>query len=115
MDKDDEERSMDFIGKQVEKAKQDTKEDESETSKTPLIHPKNDAPLILDIKLKPKPKLLPMLNIKQEKIKNQDIKDISVLNKLTDEKDEKRKICNNDQPNQSKFMKKFKSDNPPTI
>lgn len=111
MDKDDEERLMDFIEKQVEKAKQDTKEEESETSKTPLMRPENDAPLVLDIKLKPKPKLLPVFNVKQEKIKREDLsKDKPVPSKSTNEKDEKRKICND---KETKFTKKFKSDDPP--
>ncbi|EFN76808.1 hypothetical protein EAI_16453 [Harpegnathos saltator] len=72
MDKDDEERLMDFIEKQIQRAKQDIKEEENETSKIPLTRPENDAPLVLEIKLKPKPKFLPILNMKQ-KIRNEDI------------------------------------------
>ncbi|EFN79805.1 hypothetical protein EAI_11011 [Harpegnathos saltator] len=72
MDKDDEERLMDFIEKQIQRAKQDIKEEENETSKIPLTRPENDAPLVLDIKLKPKPKFLSILNMKQ-KIKIEDI------------------------------------------
>lgn len=87
MDKDDEERLMDFIDKQIERAKQDTKEEEGETSKTPLMRPENDAPLVLDIKLKPKPKLLPVLEIKQEKIKNEDSQSKSVSSKSIGEKE----------------------------
>lgn len=113
MDKDDEERLMDFIGKQVEKAKQDIKEEENETFKTPLVRPENDAPLILDIKLKPKPKLLPILDMKQTKLKSEDIsKDIFVTNQSTDEKDEKQKIYNDQE---TRSMKKFKSNNLPAI
>lgn len=112
MDKDDEERLMDFIGKQVEKAKQDTKEEENETSKTPLMRPENDIPLILDIKLKPKPKLLPIPNIKQDKVKNEVSEDTSVSSKSSDDKDEKRKIYNDQQ---TRSMKKFKSDNSPPL
>lgn len=108
MDKDDEERLMDFIDKQIERAKQDTKEEEGETSKTPLIRLENDEPLVLDIKLKPKPKLLPVLEIKQ-KIKSEDSK--SVSSKSISEKDEKLKRSNDD--NETKSVKKLKSDNSP--
>lgn len=111
MDKDDEERLMDFIDKQIEKAKQDTKAEEGETSKTPLMRPENDTPLILDIKLKPKPKLLPVLEIKQEKIKSEDSQNKSVSNKSISEKDEKPKRSSDDE---TKSVKKLKSDdNPP--
>lgn len=112
MDKDDEERLMEFIDKQIEKAKQDTKEEEGETSKTPLMRPENDTPLILDIKLKPKPKLLPVLEIKQEKIKSEDSK--SVSSKSISEKDEKLKRSNDN--NETEPVKKLKSDdNSPAI
>lgn len=113
MDKDDQERLMDFIEKQVERAKQDAKEEESETFKTPLMRPENDTPLILEMKLKPKPKLLPVLNIKQEKIKTENIDEETLApSKSTDEKIEKRKIYSNDKD--TKSTKKFKSDsNPP--
>lgn len=83
---------MDFIEKQVERAKQDTKEDENETSSTPLIRPENDAPLVLDIKLKPKPKLLSTCNIKQETIRSENISEKKpVSSESIDEKDKKRK------------------------
>lgn len=112
MDKDDEERLMDFIDKQIERAKQDTKEDEGETSKIPLMRPENDTPLVLDIKLKPKPKLLPVLEIKQEKIKSEDSQSKSVSSKSVNEKDEKLKRSNND--NETESSKKLKTDdNPP--
>lgn len=109
MDKDDEEREMEFIEKQIERAKQDVKEDEGETFKTPLLRPENDAPLVLDIKLKPKPKLLPAINIKQEEMKNE--KDC-VSNKLFDEKAGKPKRSNND--NETESAKKLKTENSPT-
>lgn len=108
MDKDDEERLMDFIDKQIERAKQDTKDEEGETSKTPLMRPENDAPLILDIKLKPKPKLLPVLEIKQEKIKSEDNQ--SKSSKSIDEKNEKLKRSNDD--NKTESVKKLKSNDP---
>jgi len=99
---------MDFIDKQIEKAKQDTKEKEGETSKTPLMRPENDTPLILDIKLKPKPKLLPVLEIKQEK--SEDNKSIS--SKSINEKSEKLKRSSDD--NEIESVKKLKSnDNSP--
>lgn len=101
MDKDDEERLMDFIDKQIERAKQDTKEEEGETSKTPLTRPENDEPLVLDIKLKPKPKLLPVLEIKQEK-KSKDSQSKS------SEKNKTLKRSNDD--NETKLVKKLKSD-----
>ncbi|KYM95391.1 PREDICTED: DNA/RNA-binding protein KIN17 [Cyphomyrmex costatus] len=114
MDKDDEERLLDFIDKQIERAKQDTKDEEGETSKTPLMRPENDAPLILDIKLKPKPKLLPVLEVKQEKIKNEDSQNKSVSSKLINEKNEKLKRSNDD--NKTESIKKLKSsDDSPAI
>lgn len=103
MDKDDEERLLDFIDKQIERAKQDTTEEEGETSKTPLMRPENDTPLVLDIKLKPKPKLLPVLEIKQEKIKSEDSQ-----SKSKSEKDGKLKRSNDNDETGS--VKKFKSD-----
>lgn len=106
MDKDDEERLLDFIDKQIERAKQDTKEQEGETSKTPLTRPEDDVPLVLDIKLKPKPKLLPVLEIKQEKSENSQSK--SVSSKSINEKDEKLKRSNDN--NDTKLVKKLKSD-----
>lgn len=111
MDKDDEERLMDFIEKQVERAKQDTKE-ESETSSTPLMRPENDAPLVLDIKLKPKPKLLPVSSLKQEKAKSESISEVKpVSSRLVDEKDKKRKRYGDDKETES--TKKIKDDNNP--
>lgn len=64
MDKDDEERMMEFIEKQVEKGQQETS-GPSETFKEPLTRPENDTPLVLNIKINKKPKLLPI--IKEEK------------------------------------------------
>lgn len=109
MDKDDEERLMDFIDKQIERAKQDTKEEEGETSKTPLMRPENDAPLILDIKLKPKPKLLPVLEIKQKKIKNEDSQVKSDSSKSISVKEEKLKRSIDD--DETKYIKKLKINN----
>lgn len=113
MDKDDEERLMDFIDKQIEKAKQDTKEDEGETFKTPLIRPENDTPLVLDIKLKPKPKL-PVLEIKQEKIKSEDSNQNKLVSSKSiserDEKDEKKKLKRFIDGNEAESAKKLKSD-----
>lgn len=106
MDKDDEERLMDFIDKQIERAKQDSKEEEGETSKTPLIRPENDTPLVLDIKLKPKPKLLPVLEIKQEKVKSEDSQSKSVSSKSISKKDEKLKRFNDDETESVKKLKK---------
>lgn len=108
MDKDDNERLMDFIGKQIERAKQDAKEEENEISKIPLIRSENDAPLILDIKLKPKLNFLPIINVKQEKIKNESTnQDKSVLSKSVDEKNRKLKKAIDD--NEIKPAKKLKS------
>ncbi|KAL6267768.1 hypothetical protein P5V15_000837 [Pogonomyrmex californicus] len=108
MDKDDEERLMEFIDKQIEKAKQDSKEEEGETSKIPLMRPENDTPLVLDIKLKPKPKLFPVIDIKREKIKNEDNQSKPVLSKSVNEKDEKSKRSNDDSETGS--VKKLKGD-----
>ncbi|XP_078036406.1 kin17 DNA and RNA binding protein [Augochlora pura] len=70
MDKDDEERMMEFIEKQVEKGQQEGS-GQMETFKEPLTRSDADAPLVIEMKLNPKPKLL--LNpIKQEKDKNKD-------------------------------------------
>ncbi|XP_012227745.1 DNA/RNA-binding protein KIN17 [Linepithema humile] len=110
MDKDDNERLMEFIGKQIERAKPDEKEEESETFKTPLIRPENNVPLVLDIKLKPKLNFLPVINIKQEKIKNENTnQDKSMLNKSVDEKDRKLKRVTDD--TEMKSAKKLKSNN----
>ncbi|KOC60045.1 DNA/RNA-binding protein KIN17 [Habropoda laboriosa] len=75
MDKDDEERMMEFIEKQVEKGQQ---EDSglSETFKEPLTRPENDTPLVLEMKINKKPKLLPI--IKQEKRSKSSISSESV-------------------------------------
>ncbi|XP_020294238.1 DNA/RNA-binding protein KIN17 [Pseudomyrmex gracilis] len=106
MDKDDEEREMDFIEKQIERAKQVAKKDEDEICKTPLLRPEKDTPLVLDIKLKPKPKLLPV--IKQEEIKNE--KD-NGSSKLFHEKAEKSKRFNSN--NETASAKKLKIDSSP--
>ena len=63
MDKDDEERMMEFIEKQVEKGQQETS-GQDETTKEPLTRFDNDTPLVLNMKINKKPKLLPI--IKQE-------------------------------------------------
>lgn len=68
MDKDDQERLMDFIEKQVEKGKQEARE-EAEAAKIPLTRSETDAPLVIEMKLNHKPKLLPPTSIKQEKVK----------------------------------------------
>ncbi|XP_015588190.1 DNA/RNA-binding protein KIN17 [Cephus cinctus] len=52
MDKDDEERMMDFIEKQVERGRQDG--DSNDAFKVPLVRPEDDKPLVLELKLKPK-------------------------------------------------------------
>ncbi|CAK9827728.1 DNA/RNA-binding protein KIN17 [Anthophora retusa] len=64
MDKDDEERMMEFIEKQVEKGQQEGS-GSSDSFKEPLTRPDNDTPLVLDMKINKKPKILPI--IKQEK------------------------------------------------
>ncbi|XP_029679893.1 DNA/RNA-binding protein KIN17 [Formica exsecta] len=117
MEKDDEERMMDFIEKQIERerTKHDVQEEENETFKIPLIRSENDAPLVLDIKLKPKPKLIPVFNIKQEK-KDENIskQDKPGSSKSLDEKDGKSKRSNHD--NETGSVKKLKIDNnPPAI
>lgn len=105
---------MDFIGKQIERTKHDIQEEENETFKTPLMRSENDAPLVLDIKLKPKPKLLPVINIKQERKSENSSQDKPVSSKSLDEKDEKLKRANHD--NETRSVKKLKSDNnPPAI
>lgn len=112
MDKDDEERLMDFIEKQVERAKQDATEEENETFKTPLMRAEDDTPLVLDMKLKPKPKLLPVMNMKQ-KIKSEDTSE-EKPSKSMDVKDKKQKRPNDDKETGS--TKKFKDyDSPSTM
>lgn len=114
LDKDDEARLMDFIEKQVEKAKEGTKEEESETFKTPLMRPENDTPLVLDIKLKPKPKLLPIFNIKQEKIQTEDFEqEKATSSKSINEKSEKQKRSNDSR--EMKYVKKIKSENDSSV
>lgn len=108
MDKDDEERLMDFIEKQIEKTKPNVQEEKNDT-KTPLMRSENDAPLVLDIKLKPKPKLLPVFNIKQEiKSENFNNQDIPISSKSLDETDKKSKRSNDEE---TVSVKKLKSDN----
>lgn len=68
MDKDDEERMMEFIEKQVEKGQQETSVS-NETFKEPLQRPENDTPLVLEMKINKKPKLL-LSTVKQEKVTN---------------------------------------------
>ncbi|XP_076763179.1 kin17 DNA and RNA binding protein [Xylocopa sonorina] len=65
MDKDNEERMMEFIEKQVEQGQQKSSV-QSESLKEPLTRPENDTPLVLNMKISKKPKLLPI--IKQEKL-----------------------------------------------
>lgn len=65
MDKDDEERMMEFIEKQVEKGQQECS-GPVEATKEPLVRPENDTPLVIEMKINKKPKLLPNL-IKQER------------------------------------------------
>ncbi|XP_031840547.1 kin17 DNA and RNA binding protein [Nomia melanderi] len=65
MDKDDAERMMEFIEKQVEMGQQESN-GQTETFKEPLTRSETDAPLVIEMKLNKKPKLL--LNpIKHEK------------------------------------------------
>lgn len=52
MDKDDQERMMDFIERQVEKGRKDG--DRPEDNAVPLMRAEEDGPLVLPIKLKPK-------------------------------------------------------------
>ncbi|XP_034172635.2 kin17 DNA and RNA binding protein [Osmia lignaria lignaria] len=66
MDKDDEERMMEFIEKQVEKGQQETNV-QNEAYKEPLTRPENDTPLVLELKINKKPKLL-LSSVKQEKV-----------------------------------------------
>ncbi|XP_012253250.2 DNA/RNA-binding protein KIN17 [Athalia rosae] len=54
MDKDDQERMMDFIQKQVVRGRTEIDEDSGEFKK-PLERPVEDKPLVLELKLKPKP------------------------------------------------------------
>ncbi|OAD52574.1 DNA/RNA-binding protein KIN17 [Eufriesea mexicana] len=63
MDKDDEERMMEFIEKQVEKGQQESS-NQTETVKEPLTRFENDTPIILNMKINKKAKI-PI--IKQEK------------------------------------------------
>ncbi|XP_015115402.1 DNA/RNA-binding protein KIN17 [Diachasma alloeum] len=57
MDKDDAERMMDFIEKQVEQGRQEDSGPQEDTP-TPLQRSEEDGPLVLDLKLKMKPKLM---------------------------------------------------------
>ena len=66
MDKDDEERMMEFIEKQVEKGQQETSV-QNEAYMEPLTRPENDTPLVLELKINKKPKLL-LSSVKKEKV-----------------------------------------------
>ncbi|CAD1481269.1 unnamed protein product [Heterotrigona itama] len=84
MDKDDEERMMEFIEKQVEKGQQEINE-QSETTKEPLTRIDNDTPLVLNMKINKKPKLLPI--IKQEADKASSTSEsISMISNIKSEK-----------------------------
>ncbi|XP_017880798.1 DNA/RNA-binding protein KIN17 [Ceratina calcarata] len=82
MDKDDEERMMEFIEKQVEKGQEAS--GPSETVKEPLVRPEDDTPLVLNIKLNKKPKVLPI--IKQEKIDRSSISESTSTISIKSEK-----------------------------
>uniref|UniRef100_A0A6V7M3Q3 DNA/RNA-binding protein Kin17 WH-like domain-containing protein n=1 Tax=Bracon brevicornis TaxID=1563983 RepID=A0A6V7M3Q3_9HYME len=56
MDKDDEERMMDFIGKQVEQGKQE--QNDEENAPAPLERATEDERIVLELKLKPKTTLM---------------------------------------------------------
>lgn len=83
MDKDDEERMMEFIEKQVEKGQQETS-GQSETTKEPLTRVDNDTPLVINMKINKKPKLLPI--IKQEADKASTGESVSMILNIKSEK-----------------------------
>ncbi|XP_076682206.1 kin17 DNA and RNA binding protein [Andrena cerasifolii] len=85
MDKDDEERMMEFIEKQVEKGQQECS-GPVEATKEPLVRPENDTPLVIDMKINKKPKLLPNL-IKQER-KDKDFTYDEAVSTMSDIKSE---------------------------
>ena len=85
MDKDDEERMMEFIEKQVEKGQQECS-GPVEATKEPLVRPENDTPLVIEMKINKKPKLFPNL-IKQERKDKDSIYDEAVST-MTDIKSE---------------------------
>ncbi|XP_034947341.1 DNA/RNA-binding protein KIN17 [Chelonus insularis] len=75
MDKDDAERMMEFIEKQVEKGSQEQK-DTSDDTATPLMRSEEDGPLVLELKLKPRlPQVMgPPLKPPKKLINDRDIK-----------------------------------------
>lgn len=91
LDKDDEERMMDFIQKQVEQGKQEGNSSK-DTELAPLFRPEDDAPLVLEMKIKPKPKVLPLPLIKMDKKEDENEQTKSKRKNDKEEKDDKSLI-----------------------
>lgn len=68
MDKDDQERLMEFIEKQVEQGKSEEKDDEE---KQPLLRNEDDAPVVIHMKINSKKNLLVNQRIKIEKTESE--------------------------------------------
>ncbi|XP_076238008.1 kin17 DNA and RNA binding protein [Calliopsis andreniformis] len=105
MDKDDEERMMEFIEKQVEKGQQEGTA-ETGTFKEPLVRPDTDTPLVIEMKINKKPKLLPN-PIKQEKVKDKGFTSGESLSTISDIKSEV--LSEDEEPSSSKPAEKQKS------
>ena len=121
MHKNDDERRMEFVMKQVEKAKSST-DDTKEEFKQPFIRPEGDAPLVLQLKFKPKNQfLLPIKQTlqfkklsqidKQPKMKQEVLSDDKQSISSKSEHSSKRK--RSEKTEEEPFNKKFKkgSDN----
>lgn len=106
LDKDDEERMIEFIQKQVERGKQEGHSSQ-DTELAPLYRPEDDTPLVLEMKIKPKVKPLPILNPKakltdsgdedgegKESRKRKKDKDESGKKKIKKEKDDEKEKRN---------------------
>lgn len=88
MDKDDEERMMEFVEKQVEKGQQESN-GQSETVKEPLTRVDNDTPLVLNMKINKKPKLLPIIKIEKADKGSTSTETVSMISNIKSEESSK--------------------------
>lgn len=111
MDKDDEEKLLDFIEQQVKKGKKD--DDSEGVFKQPLARTEDDAPIVLELKMKPKKCLLPLkplkklaeplVVIKEEPVSDND--EPSTSSSVEDKKGTKRKESETNRGESSKKIK----------
>ena len=108
MDKDDEERTREFIESQIQKGK--AKCTETEETKAPLVRPEDDTPLVLSMKFKPKAGFVRPVNTTTASSSSSIIKTepMSPVNKRSHDDDESPKSSSSNI--KSKNEKKSSSD-----